>query len=226
MTPVLRTETRGRPKQIHRDAVVRHAFNLYWEYGFENVPLSRVAEVAEVNRVSVYHEFGGEEELLLESLKYYKQIFQGRVKKIDEKTDLSAVMQVLFKSVIFDGALNWDDPKLSLLTNDSDAGFRSSKHLGCFYLQTKLVRDMLCDSHRKYFSEFDSELVRRLTSCVSAAQKKRKAFAHLDPKKTSQFLVMQLTLFQIMRKSKASKKQMLDVFSFIESIVIPKKYRF
>jgi AcrR family transcriptional regulator len=220
-----RTKTRGRPKRIHRDAVIRHAFDVYWEHGVQNVPLTRVAEAARVNRVSVYHEFGGEENLLLEVLKFYKQRFQSRVNKIDEKADLSAVISVLFKCIIFDGVLDWDHPKFALFKNDSCGGLRSRKHLGCFYLQTKLVRDMLCDSHRQYFDQFDRELVRRLTLCLSAAQKKKKAFAHLDCKKTSQFLVLQLGLVQSLRKSNASKQKMLDVFSLIEAMVIPKKYR-
>ena len=220
-----RTKTRGRPKRIHRDVVIRHAFDVYWEHGVQNVPLTRVAEAARVNRVSVYHEFGGEENLLLEVLRFYKQRFQSRINKIDEKADLSVVISVLFKCIIFDGVLDWDHPKLVLFKNDSCGGLRSPKHFGCFYLQTKLVRDMLCDSHRQYFDQFDRELVRRLTLCLSAAQKKKKAFAHLDCKKTSQFLVLQLGVVQSLRKSNASKQKTLDVFSLIESMVIPKKHR-
>lgn len=219
-------KNRGRPKRIHRDAVIRHALKAYWEHGVENVPLTRVAKVASVNRVSVYHEFGGEENLLLESLKFYRQIFQSRVKVIDEKADLSVVIHVLFKSIIFDGSLDWGNPKLAIFKNDSDEFSRSPKHLGCFYLQTKLVRDRLSDSQQQYFDQFDNELVRRLALCITAAQSKRKAFAHLDPKKISQFLVLQLGVFQILRKSRASKQKMLDVYSLIESMVIPERYRF
>jgi hypothetical protein len=60
---------------------------------------------------------------------------------------------------------------------------------------------------------------------MRVAQKNKKAFAHLDCKKTSQFLILQLGLVQSLRKSNASKQKMLDVFSLIESMVIPKKYR-
>ena len=205
--------------------MIRSAFNLYWEHGVEHVPLTRVAEEAGVNRVSIYHEFGGEENLLLESLRFYKRAFQSRVKKIDEEADLPAVIHVMFKSVIFDGTLDWSKPQVALFKNDSNSIKREPKHFGCFYLQTKLVRNLLCASHSHYFDRFDSELVRRLTRCIDAAREKGKVFSHLDPKKISEFLVLQLGLFQTLRKSNCSERKMLDAFSFVESLVIPKKYR-
>ena len=191
----------------------------------EHVPLTRVAEEADVNRVSIYHEFGGEENLLLESLRFYKQAFQSRIKNIDENADLPAVVHVMFKSVIFDGALEWSKPEVALFKNDNSSIKREPSHLGCFYLQTKLVRNLLRDSHCLYFDRFDSALVKRLTRCIDAAREKRAVFSHLDAKKTAEFLVLQLGLFQTLRQSNCSEQKMLDAFSFIESMVIPKKYR-
>lgn len=191
----------------------------------EHVPLTRVAEEADVNRVSIYHEFGGEENLLLESLRFYKQAFQSRIKNIDENADLPAVVYVMFKSVIFDGVLDWSKPEVALFKNDNSSIKREPNHLGCFYLQTKLVRNLLRDSHSLYFDRFDSSLVKRLTRCIDAAREKGTVFNHLDSKKTSEFLVLQLGLFQTLRQSNCSEQKMLDAFSFIESMVIPKKYR-
>ena len=42
----------------------------------EHVPLTRVAEEADVNRVSIYHEFGGEENLLLELFSQLDVVFE------------------------------------------------------------------------------------------------------------------------------------------------------
>ena len=48
----------GRPKTLNRQHIIDIAFNEYWSYGINNVPLSKIAILAGVSRSGIYIEFG------------------------------------------------------------------------------------------------------------------------------------------------------------------------
>jgi len=59
----------GRPKTLNRQHVIEIALNEYWSHGINNVPLSKIAILADVSRPGIYIEFGDEDTLKAEVLK-------------------------------------------------------------------------------------------------------------------------------------------------------------
>ena len=221
-----RVKTRGRPKKIDRDAVIRIALSLYWEHGVENVSLSRVAREADTQRVSLYDEFGGEEGLIQECLDLYRKRFQlPLLNGIDESADLPSVLKILFHGLIYDGNINWDEITFTIPDSEGEIIPRPKFSKGCLYLRTKFVDSRLTDAHRDYIHLYDSELERRLTLCIETAKDSGKAYEHLDSKKTSEFINSQMTLVQSMRSSKTAEEKMLNIYEFITSMVIPEEHR-
>ena len=222
----VRVKTRGRPKKIDRDAVIRIALSLYWELGVDNVSMSRIAREAETQRVSLYDEFGGEEGLIQECLNLYKERFQmPLLKGIDESADLPSVLKILFCGLIYDGDINWDKLTFTIAELEHEIIPRPTFSKGCLYLRTKFADSKLNDSHRDYIHLYDSELERRLALCIETAKDSGKAYGHLDCEKTAEFLNSQMTLMQSMRPSKTAEEKMLNTYKFIISMIIPERHR-
>ncbi|MFL2666949.1 MAG: TetR/AcrR family transcriptional regulator [Burkholderiales bacterium] len=221
-----KVKKRGRPKKIDRDSVISAALNLYWEYGIENVSMTRIGREARVERVSLYDEFGGENGLLQACLDLYREKFQlPLLNGIDESADLPSVIKILFQGLIYDGNLNWDELRFVPSEAESDPISRPKDAEGCFYLRSKFVNNKLHESHRNYINLYDAELERRLALCIEAAKANGKAYDHLDVRKTAEFINSQMTLMQSMRSSRTSEGKMLDTYEFIISMIVPEDHR-
>ena len=215
---------RGRPKKIDRNKVIKKALKLYWEKGVENVSMTTIANSAKIPRVSLYDEFGGEKELLMECLNLYKEKFKmPLLLGIDESADLPSVLKILFFGLIYDGNFNWDELKFKISDSQDDI-LRPKFAPGCFYIRTKNMTNKLYETHQQYIYLYDHELERRLALCIETAKKNGIAFSHLDALKTAEFINSQLSLMQTLRSTKASEEKMIDTYKFILSVIMPKKY--
>ncbi len=68
----------GRPRTYDREEVLERAMNLFWAKGFEGTHLSELVDVTELNRFSLYKEFGGKRGLFQEALGRYLEGAEAR----------------------------------------------------------------------------------------------------------------------------------------------------
>jgi TetR/AcrR family transcriptional repressor of nem operon len=62
---------RGRPREFDEDVVLDALVGLFWERGFEAASIADIAEVAGLNKSSLYNAFGSKEELFRRVLDRY-----------------------------------------------------------------------------------------------------------------------------------------------------------
>jgi len=61
----------NRPKQYDRDEVLEKATDLFWEKGFEATSMNEMVARANLNKHSLYSEFGDKEKLFIECIDHY-----------------------------------------------------------------------------------------------------------------------------------------------------------
>ncbi|MGB3332532.1 MAG: TetR/AcrR family transcriptional regulator [Mycobacterium sp.] len=61
----------GRPREFDPDQVVDQAMTLFWAHGFNGVSISDITDATNVNRRSIYAEFGSKEKLYERAVQRY-----------------------------------------------------------------------------------------------------------------------------------------------------------
>lgn len=62
-----------RPKEFSRNNVLEKCLTLFWEEGYNGTGIQEIVDRTNVNRYSLYEEFGNKEGILLASLELYKK---------------------------------------------------------------------------------------------------------------------------------------------------------
>lgn len=62
---------RGRPTSFNREELVAQVMELFWERGYNNLPLNEIAKETGLTRASLYNAFETKEALFLEAVTYY-----------------------------------------------------------------------------------------------------------------------------------------------------------
>lgn len=62
---------RGRPKQFEPDRALKHAMKVFWEKGYESTSLEDLTQAMEIQRPSLYREFGDKEALFVKAIDHY-----------------------------------------------------------------------------------------------------------------------------------------------------------
>ena len=70
--------TRGRPKTLDRDEVVKTALMCYWTYSPNDVPISEICEKAGASKPGLYREFGSDDGLKEAVLDAYAELVSQR----------------------------------------------------------------------------------------------------------------------------------------------------
>ncbi|MEO7147875.1 MAG: TetR/AcrR family transcriptional regulator [Terrimesophilobacter sp.] len=87
----------GRPKLFQRNDVLERALCLFWELGYHDASVRRLAETMGVNVATVFSEFGDKEGLYAQALERYESqkvpLFIGALERPDASID--TVLQVL-----------------------------------------------------------------------------------------------------------------------------------
>ncbi len=63
--------TRGRPRLFNRDAALKKALLLFWEYGYEGISVAHLVEMMGITPPSLYAAFGSKENLYREAVALY-----------------------------------------------------------------------------------------------------------------------------------------------------------
>ena len=82
-----------RPKEFNRNHVLEQCISLFWEEGYNGTGIQDIVARTNVNRYSLYEEFGNKEGILLASLELYKK----RHIRWDLLAQALSVEQVLFQ---------------------------------------------------------------------------------------------------------------------------------
>ncbi len=62
-----------RPKEFNRNKVLEKCMLLFWEEGYNSTGIQRLVDQTDVNRYSLYDEYGNKDGILLASLELYKE---------------------------------------------------------------------------------------------------------------------------------------------------------
>lgn len=62
-----------RPKEFNRNSVLEKCLTLFWEEGYNGTGIQEIVKRTNVNRYSLYEEFGNKEGILIASLELYKK---------------------------------------------------------------------------------------------------------------------------------------------------------
>lgn len=65
----------SRPKQFDREDVLARAMKVFWVRGYRGTTLSDLVEAMDINRVSLYREFGSKHGLYLSALDRYREVW-------------------------------------------------------------------------------------------------------------------------------------------------------
>ncbi len=85
-----------RPKEFSRERVLEKCIILFWKEGYNATGLEKIVEVTNVNRYSLYEEFGNKKGILLASLQLYSDRYVPFGLLVDSSTDKDVVYQFLF----------------------------------------------------------------------------------------------------------------------------------
>src|SRR5260370_42064355 len=61
----------ARPRNFSREGVLERALPVFWKHGFADASLQELEKATGVNKSGIYSEFSGNEELFLQSLRFY-----------------------------------------------------------------------------------------------------------------------------------------------------------
>ncbi len=62
-----------RPKEFNRNSVLEKCIVLFWSEGFNGTGIQKIVDLTNVNRYSLYDEYGDKEGILIASLKLYEE---------------------------------------------------------------------------------------------------------------------------------------------------------
>ena len=80
-------------RQFDEDAVIAEVMDVFWRQGYGATTMDNLAKATGVQRGSLYHAFGGKEELMLAALDRYTQRFSARHRKALEAKDLTEAIE-------------------------------------------------------------------------------------------------------------------------------------
>jgi len=129
-----------RPKEFNRNHVLEKCTVLFWAEGFNGIGIQKIVDGTNVNRYSLYDEFGDKEGLLLGSL----ELYENRHIKWELLTQSSSIKDALFQFY-----LSFFDP------------LKHNNHpLGC-YISSMAMELRETDTMQTFFNAFLDRLKSR-----------------------------------------------------------------
>ena len=105
-------------RQFDEDAVIAEVMDLFWRQGYSATPMDSLAKATGVQRGSLYHAFGGKEELMLAALDRYAERFSASHRAALEAEDLTEAISGFLEAHI-DRMADPKNPAGCLVTNSA-----------------------------------------------------------------------------------------------------------
>ena len=90
----------ARPKSYDRDEVIQKAKDAFWEHGYQALGVRAIEAQTGLGSFALRTDFGGKEQLLLETLAAYREEMETYVARVlDDSDDIEAIVRVLEQMV-------------------------------------------------------------------------------------------------------------------------------
>ncbi len=185
----------NRPRQYDRDEVLEKATNLFWEKGFEATSMNEMVTRANLNKHSLYSEFGDKEKLFIECIDHY-------ISK-----DIRVLSDILTKKPL--GLSNIE------AFFDNRVNYAASEDCkGCFIVNSVTEKEILSEEINLKVKSFISKFKAVFYNCLQAAQDKNEISEDKDCKTLADYLVCFTFGLVNIGKNETKKKElrkMVDV---------------
>ena len=195
----------GRPKTLDRQKIIDIAFTEYWIHGIHNVPLSTIAQLAEVSRPGIYKEFGGEDDLKAEVLKKYIKVSAEPVHNnySNYKKYPNHLMNHL-DALISDG-------NKYLTNNPNYTKFRPKNSIGCLLQRATISKYKLGPASKKVINDFEKIRLKQFEKYIKNAQKDGVFYKDIDSNFYAKYIYTQFSVIQTLRLNGTPKADIKNI---------------
>ena len=173
----------GRPKTYERDALVERAMQLFWLHGFHGTSTQALVEALNVNRYSLYAEFGSKQGIYEAALERYEaRVVTKHFHRLEAKGAGLAEARAVIAS--FTGF----------------AGAHGSEH-GCLLCNTATERSPHDPSSRGFVERYVVRIAAAFEGALRNASACRELREGVDPESEARFLAASMLGFWVLLRS-------------------------
>lgn len=181
----------GRNKSYNRNEVLQRALDLFWKKGFEGTHLQELVDVTQLNRFSLYKEFGGKEGLFEEAIEQYLSEIQKTGETLQRQPlGLENILEYLHQLV------------------------RSDFAYGCFMVNTLMQKNVIQERINNKIESFVTASEQALLENLLAAQTNGEIDKDLDAAALAKLLVVfdiGMVTFNILGPSAQDKERIWEI---------------
>ncbi|MEM6805991.1 MAG: TetR/AcrR family transcriptional regulator, partial [Bacteroidota bacterium] len=98
-----------RSKEFDEEEVLRKAMLLFWQKGYYDTSIKDLIKFLGISNASIYHTFGGKQQLFDRAFELYKKInYEGLKAFLEEQDDTKAAMRLVFQKIVQDDHVDED----------------------------------------------------------------------------------------------------------------------
>jgi AcrR family transcriptional regulator len=194
-----KSEKRGRPKTLNRQAIIKIAMDNYWQKGL-TASLNSISIQAGVAKPSLYREFENEDGLTLAALDQYAELSFGQLKEI------------------LNGPRTFEEKIRSIAKHFcSDVSYKN----GCLFLKMRSERIKVGPRTQARIKEIDSELLGVYRDFFRLGKENGEWSGGMSIIDAARYLTSQLELALTQRSRGVSPREVSKVLEVSLSFLIP-----
>lgn len=176
----------GRNKKYERDEIARRAMALFWRQGFHGTSTQMLVEAMDVNRFSLYAEFGNKQNLYEAALRLYEQeVVDQHFRSLESSESGLPELVAMFQGL-------------------GDAAGHEGSELGCFMCNCATERATEDLGSQDFVHRHVERISAALSRALSHAQQARQIRPEVDTVQQGQFLATLLLGFFVLLRAKVS----------------------
>ena len=189
----------SRPRQYDREEVLAKTTDLFWERGFEATSMNDVVARTNVNKYSLYNEFGDKEKLFLACIDHYI-------------CNSSSVEEILAKKPL--GLSN-----IEIFFEERVRYATSKECKGCLIFNSVIENEILSEEINLKVNSCISKLKTFLYNCLQAAQERKEINKNKDCKALANYLACFIFGLVNIGMKETSKEEVREIADFALSVV-------
>ena len=171
MKKSLKKQTRGRPKKVDRDQILRVAMNSYWTEGIQAISLNEICRRTNTAKPGLYREFANEDALMRAALEQY----QNEV--------LSPIHHYLLSSLTLEDITQ---KLVTIMKSDTE------RPQGCLFVKMKEVESQLGEQTKQALQQCQQTSLEMYRQLAEQLIKNKSIASHLSPIIASKYLHTQI----------------------------------